>query len=100
MRWIYMCGNRLLNMRVGKPETMHSPAASKGATEAPTCIPLCKGTIYIYVLDSREREGYSQDVGWRRRSAANKNKSKEYRRKDQYLSASRYNHMNSRQIMR
>ena len=47
MRWIYICGNRLLNIRVGKPETMHSPAASKGATEAPTCIPLYKGKIYI-----------------------------------------------------
>ena len=43
----------------------------------------------ISILDSREREGYSQDVGWRRRSAANKNSvlRKEYRREDQHLSS-------------
>ena len=28
-------------------ETMRKPATSKGATEAPTCIPLYKGKIYI-----------------------------------------------------
>ena len=51
MRWIYICGNRLLNMSACglSPEMMRSPAASNGATEAPTCIQLYKGKINITV---------------------------------------------------
>jgi len=45
-----MCGNRLLNMSapcITGSGTMRSPAASKGAIEAPTCIPLYTKTMYI-----------------------------------------------------
>jgi len=49
---IYICRNRLLNMSapcITGSGMIRSPAASKGATEAPTCIPLNTGRMYVYV---------------------------------------------------